>query len=138
VSDGFHAHPHRGRAHRREVLGGQADRSREEVRDRVAPGSGRRQLGEPLYVVLRERRSTVVDEDVRLPDRDPVDGEPVCRRFEHQVPTGGLAVHSRLAATLADQCVQVFDFALDRVGRRVAALSPAAPVVAVDSEVLRQ
>lgn len=72
-----------------------------------------------------------------LVDREPVDRESCRRRLQREPATGRGAEHVGRPTGLRDECLEIFDLALDGIGWRVAALAAASPRVAVDREAVR-
>jgi hypothetical protein len=68
----------------------------------------------------------------RLPECEPVDGQPLPRGLEGQARAGGHPDHARRSAHLGEDGVEVLDLPLDRIGRGVATLAAPAAVVVDD------
>src|SRR5258706_15439976 len=90
------------------------------------------------HEIFRNGSTAVVDDERRLIQRQLLDGETVIRRLEGQDRTGGNAVHERRSTSLLDERLNVFDFTLDCVRRRVAAVAAAPAIVGKHREVARQ
>jgi hypothetical protein len=110
-----------------------------EVLDRFAPATRRDQFHEVLRVILRGRRPTVVNDKRGLVHRQLRDfGGKQARGLKGQDRAGGMAKDERRSPSLADQGIEIFDLALDRVRRCVPTLAPATPVIGEYREVRRK
>jgi hypothetical protein len=98
----LHAWPHRRLAHGRDELGWETDRGRQEVLDGIAAAAGRDARLELGDVVVRQRRPTVVDEEVRLPQRELPDRQTAERCGEREVAAGRAAIEECRAAGFLD------------------------------------
>ena len=128
--------PRRVGLHRDDELGRQPHGDGHEELNRVTRAPGRDQAVELRHVVVRQRRTRVVDDERRLVDRELADREAPGSCVERQNSAGRTADDERWATGFGNHRVEVFDLALDRVGLRVPALA-AAPSIVGDHRELR-
>ena len=73
-----------------------------------------------------------------VPATPVFDSQTTCRRLEGKYGSAGQAPDVCRAASRVDERLDILNFALDRVGLRIATVAPASPVVVEDGEVLCQ
>jgi hypothetical protein len=110
----------------------------QEEADGVAAAVGFDERGQLRDDVGGNARPAVVNDERRLVQRQLGDAGAAACGLERERRPGRDAPHVRRSACLLDQRLEVFDLACDAVGRRVAALAAAAPVVRENRESLRE
>src|SRR5207302_2286194 len=94
------------------------------VGDRLASTTGRYQLVEMGHVILRQGRTAVINDEWRLVQCQL--GDCGCQQacsLESKDRAGRVTKNERRSTSFGDYGLQIFDLALDRVGRGVAAVA---------------
>src|SRR5260370_40851032 len=92
-----------------------------------------------LYVILRQRGATVVDNEWWLVDRQFFDlALEQARCFQGKNRAGGMTENERGSTGLVDESFDIFDLALDRVGGRISTVASATAVVGEEGAMRRQ
>jgi hypothetical protein len=99
--------PYRGGAHSVDHGGRKADRLGREEDDRVVATTFANQRGEALVEVVRGKQPRPIDHVRRLVDREPLDWQPLHRRFKGEHRARGVAEHADRPAERLDHCREI-------------------------------
>src|SRR5437588_10002396 len=99
-----------------------------EVLDRLISPIRCDQISEVFGKILWWSTIIGIDEQWRFLQRQFFDSQTTCRRLEGKNSPGGQAPDEGLAVSRVDERLDILNFALDRVGLRIATVASTSPV----------